>query len=105
MLELESAAGEPQVNIVPNPSRATREGHGEYLAVFLGRRAADVLFLASPMADVEALYALEAYGIDVEVLPELKDLDQVAAELVALASKRQAASLEGTTIAVPAPEY
>lgn len=95
---------EDRVSFVPNPALGPANGKGEYLAVFLGRRTTDVLFVRRPIADEDTRYALEAYGIDVLVRPGLGDMGAVERELDGLAVGHSAEPIMEADVTAPEPE-
>ncbi len=82
----ETLTAQPQV--VPNPAIAVKRGAGVYLAVFLGRRAVDVLLVRQDIADEDARATLQAYGVEIQVRPSLVGLQDATAELASIAAKR-----------------
>ena len=101
MIDGGADSDEDRLSFAPNPALAPASGKGEYLAVFLGRRTTDVLFVRRPIADEDTRYAFEAYGIEVLVRPELSDVDAAERELDRLAAERAVAQPVGV---VPEPE-
>jgi len=98
ILEMEKGTVTGKPDAVNNPAVGRSEGRGVHLAVFLGRRSVDVLLLKEDIADEEVLQTLQAYAIDVTVMPSLNDLESAGAELATLAQARTRAPAAGDAV-------
>ena len=98
ILEVDSGTVTGKPDVVNNPAVGRSKGRGVHLAVFLGSRSVDVLLLKEDIADEEVLQTLQAYAIDVTVMPSLKDLESAGAELATLARARTRAPAAGDAV-------
>jgi len=98
ILEVDSGTVTGKPEVVNNPAVGRPKGRGVHLAVFLGSRSVDVLLLKEDIADEEVLQTLQAYAIDVTVVPSLKDLESAGAELATLARARTRAPAAGDAV-------
>ncbi len=72
------AANDP-VEMVVNPALDIPAGQSICLAVFLGRRAIDVLLVRAPIDDEDVAATLRAYGVSVAVHPDLATVAEARA--------------------------
>ena len=72
------AANDP-VEMVVNPALDIPAGQSIFLAVFLGRRAIDVLLVRAPIDDEDVAATLRAYGVSVAVHPDLATVAEARA--------------------------
>jgi cation diffusion facilitator family transporter len=98
ILEMDKGTVTGKPDVVNNPDAGRSEGRGVHLAVFLGSRSVDVLLLKEDIADEEVLQTLQAYAIDVTVMPSLNDLESAGAELATLARARTRAPAAGDAV-------
>jgi cation diffusion facilitator family transporter len=90
LVDKDAEAADTSSSTVANPALAVEAGKSENLAVFLGRRGVDILYLSEPIGDDALRISLEAYGIEVVVRPDLADVAQVIEDIPSQATKRAA---------------
>ena len=98
ILEMDKGTVTGKPDVVNNPAVGRSEGQGVHLAVFLGSRSVDVLLLKKDIADEDVVQTLQAYAIDVTVMPSLNDLESTGAELATLARARTRAPAAGDAV-------
>lgn len=68
------------VGVVDNPTSAEVPGRSVHLAVFLGRRAIDVLLVKGDILDEDTRDTLRAYGVSVVSRPSLSSVETARSE-------------------------
>jgi divalent metal cation (Fe/Co/Zn/Cd) transporter len=77
--------------LVPNPALKVTSGKSENLAVFLGRRAVDILYVTEPLSDEALSLSLEAYGIEVVPRGDIADVADIITDLSTRSSRKVSA--------------